>query len=190
MYRGLQIRNIYLILFVLIAHVLILFGPFNPYSSKGFKSDSALIVDLRDSAKDTSLKRKSAVKQQVRTSSASSTSSNSIQSDLPSENASRTLAQDALGSGAISRQKIYGPKPSYPLISRRLREEGIVLVKLCVNPGGAVEKVNVLKSSGYQSLDHSALNALVQWKFASSANSVDSNAVDCFRLPVQFTLEI
>jgi TonB family protein len=62
-------------------------------------------------------------------------------------------------------------------------------VKLCVNPRGTVEKVDVLRSSGYPSLDNSALNALAKWKFASSADSFDSNAVDCFRLPVQFTLE-
>ena len=187
MYCGLQIRNFYLILFVLIAHALLLVGSFIPYSSRGLKLPSELmIMDLRDSDQGSSLQRKSAITLQAST---SNTSSTSIQSDSPGKQASLPFAQDALIPGAISRQKIDGSKPTYPLISRRLKQEGVVLVKLCVNPRGTVEKVDVLRSSGYPSLDNSALNALAKWKFASSADSFDSNAVDCFRLPVQFTLE-
>ena len=186
MYCGLQIRNFYLILFVLIAHALLLVSSFIPYSSRGLKSHSELMMDLRDSDQGSSLQRKSAITLQAST---LNTSSTSIQSDSPGKQASLPLAQDALIPGTISRQKIDGSKPIYPLISRRLKQEGVVLVKLCVNPRGTVEKVDVLRSSGYPSLDNSALNALAKWKFASSADLFDSNAVDCFRLPVQFTLE-
>ena len=190
MYRGLQISNIYLFLFVFTVHALLLANSFHPYSSRGFMSDSALIVELRNATQGLLLQRKSSIKPQVSTSSASSMLSSSIPSGLPSEPAPHTRTEAAPESGAISRQKIHGSKPIYPLSSRRLREEGLVLVKLCVNPRGAVEKVDVIRSSGYQSLDNSALHALVKWKFAASLDSLDSNALDCFRLPVQFTLEV
>lgn len=185
MCHSLQVKNFYLFSFVLIAHALLLFSLYKPNSSKGFKSNSALIVDLRHSAKDSEYKRKFAIKPQA---SLVSSSPTSIQTESSSEYSTSTLTQDASLLGAIRRQKIDGSKPSYPLISRRLREEGIVVVRLCVNPGGTVEKVDVLRSSGYQSLDNSALHALTKWKFSSS-DSMDSKAVDCFRLPVQFTLE-
>jgi hypothetical protein len=59
-YCGLQIRNFYLILFVLIAHALLLVGSFIPYSARGLKSPSELmIMDLRDSDQGSSLQQKS-----------------------------------------------------------------------------------------------------------------------------------
>ena len=46
MYCGLQIRNFYLILFVLIAHVLLLVGSFIPYSARGAFAPSRLSLAL------------------------------------------------------------------------------------------------------------------------------------------------
>jgi TonB family protein len=84
--------------------------------------------------------------------------------------------------------KIDGPKPHYPLSSRRLREEGVVVVRLCISPSGGVERSHIQKSSGHQNLDHSALSALSKWRFSASSMSQKSSPEGCFRFPVQFTL--
>lgn len=85
--------------------------------------------------------------------------------------------------------KIDGPKPQYPIASRRLREEGEVLVRLCIGSSGEVEKAQIQKSSGYRNLDHSALNALSKWRFVATSQLISSSLAKCFRFPVRFTLE-
>lgn len=85
--------------------------------------------------------------------------------------------------------KISGPKPHYPIASRRLKEEGEVLVRLCIDSNGEVEKAQIQKSSGYRNLDNSALSALSKWRFLGSYQLPNSSFTECFRFPVRFTLE-
>jgi TonB family protein len=93
------------------------------------------------------------------------------------------------GMEGVRPTKIDGPKPHYPIVSRRLREEGEVLVRLCIGSSGEVEKTQIQKSSGYRNLDHSALNALSKWRFLASSQLLNSSFAECFRFPVRFTLE-
>lgn len=89
----------------------------------------------------------------------------------------------------ITRPTIYGPKPRYPFISRRLREQGTVLIKMCIGSQGFVEKLDVVQSSGFQNLDNSAISTLAQWKFAAVLTPHSNKALDCYRMPVQFSLK-
>jgi len=52
-----------------------------------------------------------------------------------------------------------GVHPTYPLMSRRMGEEGSVSLKITVLPNGQPEKVVIVKSSGYDRLDDSARHA-------------------------------
>jgi TonB family protein len=90
--------------------------------------------------------------------------------------------------GVIPRQMMYNPKPNYPLTSRKLREQGLVMIKLCVNQGGFVDQATVFKSSGFQGLDQSALRTLSQWKFHPLSSTL-KHASQCFHAPVHFSLE-
>jgi len=92
-------------------------------------------------------------------------------------------------SGGFNRQIIYSPKPNYPLRSKALREQGLVVVKLCVNPRGLVDTADIFQSSGSQTLDRSALKALVQWRFIQIDTNSKDSSLQCFLTPVQFTLE-
>ncbi|MBI1262141.1 MAG: TonB family protein [Rhizobiales bacterium] len=57
-------------------------------------------------------------------------------------------------------------KPSYPSASRRMQEEGTVMLMLLVGPDGAVSEAKVAKSSGYDRLDEAAVKtALRYWRF-------------------------
>lgn len=80
------------------------------------------------------------------------------------------------------------PKPIYPLLSRRMREQGAVHLKLCIDGRGHVESVWLAKSSGYQNLDRSAMEGIREWKF-SALDSKDKAASHCYQLPVHFRLE-
>lgn len=51
------------------------------------------------------------------------------------------------------------PMPNYPMASRRMREEGRVVVLVEINTQGLVERATVDSSSGFPRLDESALAA-------------------------------
>jgi len=58
------------------------------------------------------------------------------------------------------------PGPQYPNASRRLREEGLVRLKVRVSAAGAVEQVLLDKSSGFSALDTAALDVVKRrWRF-------------------------
>ena len=57
------------------------------------------------------------------------------------------------------------PPPSYPKISRRLGEQGIVLLEILIIPDGTVKDIRLKKSSGYKRLDHAAMEAVRHWHY-------------------------
>ncbi len=60
---------------------------------------------------------------------------------------------------------IYSPKPVYPLIARKLKHEGEVLLEVLVSLDGRVEKVRVLKPAKYKELTKAAVLAVKRWRF-------------------------
>ena len=57
------------------------------------------------------------------------------------------------------------PKPDYPMIARRNGYEGVVLLNVFVLESGRVGRVQLEKSSGYEMLDKSAVEAVRDWVF-------------------------
>ena len=86
------------------------------------------------------------------------------------------------------RDIFFNPKPIYPLLSRRMREQGAVQLKLCIDGRGRVEHVQLVKSSGYEKLDRSAIEGVREWKF-SALETKDQALSHCYHLPVHFRLE-
>ena len=54
--------------------------------------------------------------------------------------------------------------PIYPSDSRRLGEEGKVLIQVELDTDGQVDKAEVIDSSGYARLDNAALAAVKNWR--------------------------
>jgi len=80
------------------------------------------------------------------------------------------------------------PRPKYPRIARRRGHEGVVLLKVLVDHEGRVDDVLVLKSSGHNALDHSALKAVKNWVF--KPGTVDGRPMEMWvRVPVRFELK-
>ena len=57
------------------------------------------------------------------------------------------------------------PPPGYPLVSRRLGEQGRVLLSVRVSPQGRPERIELAGSSGHPRLDHAARAAVAGWRF-------------------------
>ncbi len=94
----------------------------------------------------------------------------------------------SIASGAIPR---YGsnPLPVYPSLARKMGHEGIVLLAAEILSDGRVGQLVVKKSSGYPTLDQSALDAVRRWKFipAKWMGRAVSAWVD---VPVKFRLSV
>ena len=61
--------------------------------------------------------------------------------------------------------------PAYPIEAARRRHEGEVLLQLRVGTSGVPEAVTVVRSSGDQSLDRAALEAVQLWRFLPARNN-------------------
>ncbi len=67
-----------------------------------------------------------------------------------------------ISSGA---EYIHPPRPEYPALSRRLGEEGKVVLRILINEKGQPEQVEVEKSSGSSRLDSAACQAALRALF-------------------------
>lgn len=80
------------------------------------------------------------------------------------------------------------PKPHYPTASRRLGEEGKVLLRVKVSPGGAPMVVEIKHSCGFGRLDEAAKAAVERWRFVPARRGEE--AVESWvSVPVVFSLQ-
>lgn len=80
------------------------------------------------------------------------------------------------------------PPPDYPRLSRRLREEGEVELRVRVDPAGQPVVVELARSSGSGRLDEAALRAVRDWRFEPARRG--GQAVEAWvRVPILFKLE-
>lgn len=80
------------------------------------------------------------------------------------------------------------PAPAYPLASKRMGEEGRVLLRVQVEANGLPSKVEVRTSSGSERLDNAALEAVKRWKFVPAKQgekAVPASVV----VPITFNLK-
>lgn len=79
------------------------------------------------------------------------------------------------------------PAPAYPVQSRRLGEEGKVLLRVFVTSEGQAGQVELRTSSGSARLDHAAQEAVARWKFEPARRGTE--AVSAWVLvPIVFNL--
>jgi protein TonB len=80
------------------------------------------------------------------------------------------------------------PAPDYPPMSRRMGEEGRVLMKVLVSAEGAVQDVQIEKSSGSDRLDNAAINAVKRWRFIPAKKN--NQPLSAYVLvPMKFSLD-
>lgn len=80
------------------------------------------------------------------------------------------------------------PKPPYPALSRRLGEQGRVVLRVHVNAGGGADDVQLQASSGSPRLDQSALDTVRRWKFVPARRGAEAVAAWVL-VPIAFTLK-
>ncbi|NWG87768.1 MAG: energy transducer TonB [Hydrogenophilaceae bacterium] len=79
------------------------------------------------------------------------------------------------------------PAPAYPSLSRRLREQGRVLLRVYVEPNGTASRIEIKLTSGFERLDNAALNTVRKWRFVPAHQG--SAAVGAWVVvPISFSL--
>jgi protein TonB len=80
------------------------------------------------------------------------------------------------------------PQPEYPAQSRRLGEQGRVLLRVLVNEQGRAQAVEVQQSSGFARLDAAAREAVLRARFRP--HMADGKAVTVYAIvPISFRLD-
>jgi protein TonB len=99
----------------------------------------------------------------------------------------QTAPNGKIASPVFNADYLRNPKPSYPLIARRMKLEGTVIVQVHVSSEGKPEIVRLGTSSGSNVLDQAALNAVQGWSFvpAQQGGQPVSAWVD---VPIRFRL--
>lgn len=80
------------------------------------------------------------------------------------------------------------PAPAYPPLSRRMREEGKVMLRVVVKPDGLPGRIETARSSGSERLDAAARNAVSRWRFVPARqgeHAIESSVL----VPIIFKLE-
>ena len=79
-------------------------------------------------------------------------------------------------------------KPVYPTMSKRMGEQGTVVLRVLVKSDGSAGNVEVKSSSGFPRLDQSAVEAVKSWRFNPA--TLDGKAVDeWYQVPIPFKLQ-
>jgi protein TonB len=80
------------------------------------------------------------------------------------------------------------PKPPYPGLSRKIGEQGRVVLRVRVDANGLALDVQLHTSSGYTRLDNSALETVRRWKFVPARLGNEPVAATVL-VPIAFSLK-
>lgn len=80
------------------------------------------------------------------------------------------------------------PKPPYPALSKRLGEEGKVVVRAWIDTNGTATQAEIKTSSGYDRLDQTALQTVLNWRYVPGKRAGVPEAM-WFNIPLNFILE-
>ena len=83
---------------------------------------------------------------------------------------------------------LQNPKPPYPALSKRLGEQGKVIVRVLIGVDGTAQKTEIKQSSGFDRLDQAALATVMRWRYVPGKRAGVAEAM-WFNVPMSFVLE-
>ena len=92
------------------------------------------------------------------------------------------------GAAVQQRQLSAKPGPVYPAISKRLGEQGKVLVRVLIGADGIPQQAELKRSSGFDRLDRSALDYVMKCRYVPGKVGGVAQAM-WYEAPVSFVLE-
>lgn len=83
---------------------------------------------------------------------------------------------------------LQNPKPVYPAMSRRLGEQGKVVVRVLIGVDGSAQAAELRQSSGHPRLDQAALDVVRQWRYVPGKRGGVPEPM-WFNVPITFVLQ-
>lgn len=83
---------------------------------------------------------------------------------------------------------LQNPKPAYPALSKRLGEQGKVVVRVLIGVDGQAQQTELKQSSGFDRLDQAAVNTVKRWRYVPGKRAGVPQAM-WFNVPIHFVLE-
>jgi len=80
------------------------------------------------------------------------------------------------------------PRPPYPPLSKRLGEQGKVVVRVYIEVDGTASRAEVRQSSGFERLDQTAVQTVLRWRYVPGKRAGVPEAM-WFNVPINFVLE-
>lgn len=80
------------------------------------------------------------------------------------------------------------PPPPYPPLSKRLGEQGKVVIRAFIDANGTATQAEVRTSSGYDRLDQAALQTVLKWRYVPGKRAGVAEGM-WFNVPIHFVLE-
>lgn len=80
------------------------------------------------------------------------------------------------------------PRPAYPPMSKRMGEQGKVVVRVLIGADGLPQKAEIRTASGFERLDQAALATVMKWRYVPGKRAGVPEAM-WFNVPIHFVLE-
>jgi periplasmic protein TonB len=106
---------------------------------------------------------------------------------VPAPVVSAPAAPAAITPPSFNADYLNNPAPAYPTVSRRLHEEGKVVLRVFVNEQGAPAEVQLRNSSGFARLDSVAVDTVKHWRFLPARRGAEPVAAWVL-VPISFSL--
>ena len=83
---------------------------------------------------------------------------------------------------------LQNPRPPYPPMSKRLGEQGKVVVRVLIEVDGTAQQAEIKQSSGFHRLDQAARATVLRWRYVPGKRAGVAEAM-WFNVPINFVLE-
>ncbi|MEY4979666.1 MAG: hypothetical protein RLZZ352_1936 [Pseudomonadota bacterium] len=80
------------------------------------------------------------------------------------------------------------PPPAYPALSKRLGEQGKVVLRVFIEADGRATQAEIRSSSGYDRLDQTAMQTVLRWRYVPGKRNGVAEAM-WYVVPIQFVLD-
>ncbi len=77
--------------------------------------------------------------------------------------------------------------PVYPKLSKRLKEQGTVILSMLISAQGRIDAISIQESSGFSRLDQAAMSAAAKWRYEPA--TINGKAIaNTYLMPIEFKL--
>lgn len=105
-----------------------------------------------------------------------------------SSNATATPRAPALELPNSDARYLNNPKPPYPPLSKRMGEQGKVVIRTFIGVDGVAQQAHIKQSSGFDRLDQAALATALKWRYAPGKRAGVAEAM-WFDVPFNWQLQ-